>query len=92
MLKPGLSQSRITKFIGVNKSTIRSQIKRNTGLKGYRPKQADQQALERRKNADRHVRFTEAVKTDVKKYLKRDWSPEQISGWLKKNNKASVSH
>ena len=92
LLKAGLNQTKITKLIGVSKSTVSREIKRNTGLKGYRPKQANQRALERRQNADKHVRFTDAVKTDVKKYLEQNWSPEQISGWLKKNNKPSVSH
>ena len=92
LLKAGLNQAKIAKLIGVSKSTVSREIKRNTGLKGYRPKQANQRALERRQNADKHVRFTDEVKTDVKKYLEQDWSPEQISGWLKKNNKPSVSH
>ncbi len=92
LLKAGLNQTKIAKLIGVSMSTASREITRNTGLKGYRPKQANQRALERRQNADKHVRFTDEVKADVKKYLKQDWSPEQISGWLKKNNKPSVSH
>jgi len=92
LLKAGLNQTKIAKMIGVSKSTVSREIKRNTGLKGYRPRQANQRALERRRNADKHVRFTNEVKADVNKYLKQDWSPEQISGWLNKNNKPSVSH
>lgn len=92
LLKAGLNQTKIARLIGVSKSTVSREITRNTGLKGYRPKQANQRALERRQNADKHVRFTDEVKTNVKKYLTQDWSPEQISGWLKKNNKPSVSH
>jgi IS30 family transposase len=92
LLKAGLNQTEIAKLIGVSKSTISREVKRNTGLKGYRPRQANQQALDRRQNADKNIRFTAEVKADVKKYLKQDWSPEQISGWLKKNNKPSVSH
>jgi len=92
LLKAGLNQAKISKLIGVSKSTISREIKRNTGLKGYRPKQANQQALARRQNSDKHIRFTNEVKADVKNYLEQKWSPEQISGWLKKNNKPSVSH
>ena len=92
LLKTGLNQTKIAKFIGVSKSTVSREVKRNTGFKGYRPKQANQRTLERRQNADNHVRLTDEVKADVKKYLKQDWSPEQISGWLKKNSKPSVSH
>ena len=92
LLKADLNQAKIAKIVGVSKSTISREIKRNTGLKGYRPKQANEHALERRKNTDKHVRFNDAIKETVKKHLEQDWSPEQISGWLKKNNKPSVSH
>jgi IS30 family transposase len=92
LLKSGLIQTKIAKLIEVSKSTISREFNRNTGLKGYRPNQANERALQRRKNADKSISFTDEVKTDVIKYLKQDWSPEQISGWLKKNNKASVSH
>jgi IS30 family transposase len=91
-LKTGLNQTKIAQLIGVSKSTVNREIKRNTGLKGYRPKQANKWALKRKQNADKHVRFTNEVKAVVMKYLKKDWSPEQISGWLKKNNRPSVSH
>lgn len=92
LLKAGLNQTKIADIVGVSKSTISREIKRNIGLKGYRPKQADERALERRRNADKHIRFNDEIKKDVIKYLKQDWSPEQISGWLKRNNKPSVSH
>jgi IS30 family transposase len=92
LLKAGLNQTKIAKLINVSKSTVSREIKRNIGQKGYRPKQADQRALERRQNADKHIRFTDEVKANVKKYLKHEWSPEQISGWLKVNNIPSVSY
>lgn len=92
LLKAGLNQTTIANIVGVSKSTISREIKRNTGLKGYRPKQANERALERRRNADKHIRFNDELQKDVIKLLKQDWSPEQISGWLKRNNKPSVSH
>ena len=92
LLKAGLNQTKIADLIGTSKSTISREIKRNTGLKGYRPNQANQRALERRQNAEKHVRFTAEIKTIVKKHLEEEWSPEQISGQLKKNSKPTVSH
>ncbi|MCK5740174.1 IS30 family transposase [bacterium] len=92
LLKAGLNQTKIAKIVRVSKSTISREIKRNTGLKGYRPKQANARTLERRKNADKHVRFNDEIKKVVIKHLKQDWSPEQISGRLKRINKPSVSH
>lgn len=92
LLKTDCNLSRIAEFINVNKSTLSREIKRNTGLKGYRPKQANQYALDRRKHAEKHVRFTKEVEDVVRKLLKDKWSPEQISGRLKVENKATVSH
>jgi IS30 family transposase len=92
LLKAGFNQTKIAELIGVSKSTISREITRNTGLKGYRPNQANQRALERRQHADKHVHFTDDVKTAVKKLLKQKWSPEQISGRLKKDKKPFVSH
>ena len=39
--KTGVSQTQIAMVIGVHKSTISRELRRNTGGRGYRPKQAD---------------------------------------------------
>ena len=92
LLKAGCNYTKIAQIIGVSKSTVCREIKRNTGQRGYRPIQANQRALERRHNAIKNVRFTDELKEEVTKRLELDWSPEQISGWLKKNDKPYVSH
>ena len=92
LLKAGCSQTKIADIIGVSKSAISREIKRNSGLKGYRPKQAHQRALERRQNADKNIRFTDEIKKEVIKLLNQDWSPEQICGRLKTTGKPYVSH
>ena len=46
MEKAGLTQCAIADQICVNKSTISREVKRNTGLRGYRPKQAHRLALQ----------------------------------------------
>jgi len=38
LLKMGHSQNAIAKVIGVNKSTISRELRRNRGKRGYRPK------------------------------------------------------
>jgi len=50
-MKANFSQTDIAQEIGVNKSTICRELKRNQGLKGYRPKQAHIMAVDRRKKA-----------------------------------------
>lgn len=91
LLKAGYNQTQIAEFIGVNKSTVSREINRNTGKKGYRYKQANQRTMDRRHNAKKHIRFSPELQRLVKEYLTEDWSPEQISGWLKANSLEAVS-
>lgn len=88
----GILIAKIANLIGVHKSTIYRELKRNTGLRGYRPKQAQQKADLRRENAPKNIRFTETVKERVNFYLEQDWSPEQISGRLALEEDINISH
>ena len=47
LLKEGLTQAQIALNLGRSKSTISRELGRNTGLRGYRPKQADHLATVR---------------------------------------------
>jgi IS30 family transposase len=91
LLRTNLSQSEIADNIGVNKSTISREIRRNRGGRGYRPKQAHRMAQERRKQAVKK-RITRETWEMVEDKLCFDWSPEQISGWLDKRQGETVSH
>jgi len=91
-LKLGLKLVFIAHLIGVHKSTISRELKRNSGQRGYRPKQAQQKANLRKKNSRKNTRFTEAVKQRVEFYIKQDWSPEQISGYLALAEDVHISH
>lgn len=48
LLKKEHSQSEISQIVGVHKSTIRRELKRTSGGRGYSPKQAHNKALQRR--------------------------------------------
>jgi len=72
--------------------TLCREIQRNTGQRDYRPIQAHQHALAGRGSVAKNVRFTDELEQEVTKRLELDWSPEQISGWLKNNDKPSVIH
>lgn len=89
--KRGVSQSEIAEDIGVHKSTISRELKRNKGLRGYRYKQAQRKALERRKDKGGH-RISEEIWAEVEARLKQGHSPEAISGRLKLEGLGSVSH
>ena len=90
LLKIDQDQTQIAKLVGVNKSTLSRELRRNCGQRGYRPKQAHQIAMSRKKKAKQGI-ISEAWAL-IEEKLRLDWSPEQISGWLKKNTEVAVSH
>lgn len=82
----GDSQTQIALQLGVSRATISREIQRNTGKRGYRYKQAETLAKERRKTVSRRPRkMNETVITIIIEKLNQQWSPEQISGWLFRN-------
>ena len=91
LMKAGLFQTEIAKVIGVHKSTICREMHRNRGGRGYRPKQAQCFATERRAKAV-NTRISPATWALVGYFLREDWSPEQISGWLRREFQMMVSH
>ena len=91
-LQAGFSKVKIAELIGVHKTTIYRELKRNMGLIHYRPLHAQMRADSRRRNARKKKRFTDPVKRCVETLLKQDLSPEQISGYLAKEHEISISH
>jgi len=87
----GHTQKFIASMIGVHKSTISRELRRNRGLKGYRPKQAHRMAMSRRKHKAR-PRILHSAWRLIEHLIHNDWSPEQISGWLKQRGPVQVSH
>jgi len=90
----GHSQREIADTIGVHKSTISRELCRNCSQRGYRPKQAHQKALVRRHQKVKR-RIQPSTWQLVEEKLRGDWSPEQVSGWLKKRKGAqrgTISH
>jgi len=90
LLDTGMPRSKIADSLGVHKSTISREVNRNSGKRGYRPKQAHQKSLAR-KGLRSKPRISKKVWTLVEKTLREDWSPEQVSGKLKASG-ISVSH
>jgi transposase, IS30 family len=89
--KAGHNQTYIATMIGCHKSTISRELRRNRGQKGYRHYQAGELALDRRCEGYRS-RIAWQTWQQVEQLLRQDWSPEQISGWLKRAKLPSVSH
>jgi IS30 family transposase len=81
-LKAGFNQMQIALELDVHKSTISREVRRNRGLRGYRPKQANEMAIARRSLCSNAVRITDADWKLVDACLQEKLSPEQISGRL----------
>jgi IS30 family transposase len=86
----GHNQTEIAETVGVHKATISRELVRNTGQRGYRPRQADQLSQARRKKGQ--PRIAANTWQVVEEKLQQDWSPEQVSGWLLKNKDIRISH
>jgi IS30 family transposase len=84
------SQAEIAEVIGVHRSSVSRELKRNRGQRGYRPQQAQRLAMERRQKGV--PRITVETWALVEKLLQQDWSPEQISSRLKKEQRICISH
>jgi transposase, IS30 family len=93
-LKNGFSRSDIASLLDRDPSVISRELKRNSGLRGYRVKQAHEKALERRSKASSSPKkMTPDVIHLIKEMLQdTDSSPQQISGRLEKLHGIKVSH
>jgi len=91
MLKIGYNQTEISKVLGVHKSTISRELIRNRGGRGYRPKQASRFSEHRRQGKAR-PRIDGSTWAYVEQLICKEWSPEQISGWMKQTMEIAVSH
>jgi IS30 family transposase len=89
LLKMGHNQTEIAETVGVHKATISRELGRNTGQRGYRPRQAEQFSQARRKKGQ--PRIEASTWQVVAEKLQQDWSPEQISGWLLRNKAVHIS-
>ena len=89
--KAGHRQKEIAKVLKRCTSTISRELARNQGLRGYRPAQA-QRFAESRRQSKALRRISVDLWSEVESLLREDWSPEQISGRLKKEQRVLISH
>ena len=82
----GNSQQQIAELLGRHKSTISREIARNTGGRGYRPRQACLLAQERSLGSRNASQITAKQWSETVDYLYDQWSPEQIA------NQVGISH
>ena len=90
--KAGWKQCQIASEIGVDKSTISRELKRNKGDRGWRPKQAQRLRNERRQDCINGQRLTLDDWTEVDRLIRQDISPEQVAARLELEGGLQISH
>lgn len=93
LLLEGTSISVISEILGFHRSTIYRELYRNSTKVGYRPDIASQQYIMRRRNKISIVERNSEIYNYVICKLQEGWSPEQIAGRMKQENKSyKISH
>lgn len=91
----GHSLRRIACSLGRAPSTVGREIRRNGGSGPYRAAASDRRAWDRARRPKRcKLAVHEQLRQAVAAKLERNWSPEQIAGWLKRTHPedCQVSH
>ena len=83
----GDSIAEIAATLEVHRSTLYRELDRNTAQRGYKFQQAQEMSFERAKLSTRNsLKMTPELTILIEEKLRLQWSPEQISGWLKRHN------
>ncbi len=92
--RQGLTPAAIAQILGRHRSTIGREVQRNHARSDgtYRPQLADWYARGRRSRSRRNQRFTRRDWKQVRRLLARQWSPEQVAGYLRRHRQLHISH
>ena len=90
----GLNQSQIAKRLERHRSTICRELQRNSARwdGAYRPSKAIERTSGRRSRSRRNQRFTSRDMQRVERLIHKQWSPEQVSGYLRRQKLLCISH
>lgn len=89
-LRTGETQSEIARRLSRSRGSISREIGRNTGRRGYRPKQAHEKAQVQARRAGPR-RFTAEVRLEAEARLREGWTPAIISGRARLDGRPWVS-
>ena len=82
----------IVNELEVHRSTNYREVNRNNGRGGYCYKQAQEMAVKRQGYKRRRKKLSDNMIALIEKKLNIQWSPEQISGWMKKQGGLLYKH
>ena len=92
--RQGLRNAEIARHLGRHRSTIKREIDRNHCRLdgGYRAEKADSRTRGRRSRSRRNQQFTSIDYRLIESLIRKQWSPEQISGRLRDEGRLFISH
>ena len=93
MLKQGYKQIEIAVAIGKDKTVVSKEIKRNSDKRNgvYKHELAQKKYAKRQKEKPKQKRFTKNIQQAIELLLRDDYSPEQVVGYLEKQDEKTVS-
>ena len=77
-----MPMAEIANQLGRSRTTLYNELNRNTGGRGYRPRQAQQFAEQRRGEKVQPLKMHSKVIAYIESKLQRQWAPEQIAGTM----------
>ncbi len=90
--KAKLNQKEIAEQLNRSPSTISRELRRNKGLRGYRPAQANKLAEQRKAEAHKARKLTPIVINWIKELIRQELSPQQVVDYLAKHKKVYLHH
>lgn len=90
--RAGYTQQDIANLLQRSPSTISRELKRNSGLRNYRPAQAQRMSELRKRTAFKAIKITFNVQTWIEKLLRQDLSPQQVVDYLARHKGISLHH
>lgn len=91
LCKSGQSLRAIGAVLGRSPATISRELRRNHGLRGYRPAEADGLARGRAAWSRSRPRITQRQWREIARLLEREWSPQQIAERCRREGSLAIS-
>ena len=94
LLQKKTKRKEIARIVGTSEATLSRELERNSTPSGkYIWTKAHDMAMQRRKRTVTNAKLPDELVWRIKEYIINDqWSPRQISGYLRKNEGIKVSH
>jgi IS30 family transposase len=92
--KQGFNKAQIAHALGRHRSTVGRELRRNSTRSDgrYRASTAQERTNGRRSRSRRNLRFSAEDFALIDELLRRQWSPEQVAGHLRRVGLLRISH